>query len=83
MENVCFNACFSQISTTALHKIPNGIVYLISKEALEDVLVVFDTALRCVFCWHHISTPRREKVYRANVEDDACIGVQGWVFFLV
>lgn len=49
MENVCFNACFSQISTTALHKIPNGIVYLISKEALEDVLVVFDTVLRCVF----------------------------------
>jgi hypothetical protein len=50
MEDLCFDTCLSEISTTALRKISNGIVYIIPKEALvENALVVLNIALRCVF----------------------------------
>lgn len=48
MENFCFDTCLCQILTTALRTISNGIVYY-TKEALKNVLGVFDIALRCVF----------------------------------
>lgn len=33
------------------------------------------------FRWYHIFTPQRKKVYKANVEHDACIGVRVLGFF--
>lgn len=42
------------------------------------MLWLFLTLHCAAFCWYHIFTPRREKVYKVNVEHDACIGVRVW-----
>lgn len=52
-------------------------VYFTSKEDMKDVLVGFNIALRCVFVGITYSH-WREKVYKVNVEHDACIGVRVW-----